>query len=154
MKLEALLVSVLLHRRIERDTGWPTHSLQYQSRQNSIQVPACWTSRNAVRRMKLWSEARAAGALSIDICHCLTPIFLLLGAQDLAASVADEIRTVAGKDAEVWAVTHSLGGIVLRHVMGLTGCGEPTDTVCQVFSVDELSFPWCWAIIHQHQLVV
>ena len=48
--------------------------------------------------------------------------------QDLAASVADEIRTVAGKDAEVWAVTHSLGGIVLRHIMGLIDCGESFDS--------------------------
>ena len=48
--------------------------------------------------------------------------------QDLAASVAAEVRTVAGKDAEVWVLTHSLGGIVLRHIMRLTDCGEPSNS--------------------------
>ena len=47
------------------------------------------------------------------------------GLQDLADSVANDIRAVAGKDAEVWAVTHSLGGIVLRHIMALPDHGEP-----------------------------
>jgi len=74
---------------------------------------------------------RAAGILLIDVV--LIQIAQVSEAQDLAASVAHEIRTVAGKDAEVWAVTHSLGGIVLRHIMGLTDCGEPIYTCCRVY---------------------
>ena len=61
-----------------------------------------------------------------------------LDAQDLAASVADEIRTVAGKDAEVWAVTHSLGGIVLRHIMGLADSGESVKPCCNGYSANVL----------------
>ena len=38
--------------------------------------------------------------------------------------VAREVRLVAGdRGGEVWAVTHSLGGVVLRHVMGLPDQG-------------------------------
>lgn len=39
--------------------------------------------------------------------------------QGLAAGVAREISEIASADAEVWVVTHSLGGVVLRHIMAL-----------------------------------
>jgi len=47
--------------------------------------------------------------------------------KDLAIQVAEEIRELAGDEKnEVWAVTHSLGGIILRHVYGLENHGGIT----------------------------
>jgi len=43
----------------------------------------------------------------------------------LAAGVAEEVKDLVlqGGHEGVWAVTHSLGGIVQRHIMGLPGQG-------------------------------
>lgn len=31
--------------------------------------------------------------------------------------MAEQLRELAGRERPVWAVTHSMGGIVLRHIM-------------------------------------
>ena len=44
--------------------------------------------------------------------------------QDLAVGLAEEIRALAGTNGKVFAITHSMGGIVLRHIMGLENHGS------------------------------
>jgi surfactin synthase thioesterase subunit len=43
--------------------------------------------------------------------------------QELADQVAAEIRGLVGQEDEVWAVTHSMGGIILRHIQALPDRG-------------------------------
>ncbi|KAK9839123.1 hypothetical protein WJX74_009927 [Apatococcus lobatus] len=43
--------------------------------------------------------------------------------QQLAEGVAQQLREIAGPDRPVWAVTHSMGGIVLRHIMQMENKG-------------------------------
>ena len=70
-------------------------------------------------------------------------------AQDLACQVAENIRALTGNDAEVWAVTHSLGGIILRHIMGLPDQGERGDLTYQDEGVAQSSTgPWCCSTVH------
>eukprot|EP00241_Pyramimonas_parkeae_P012324 CAMPEP_0114247858 /NCGR_PEP_ID=MMETSP0058-20121206/13250_1 /TAXON_ID=36894 /ORGANISM="Pyramimonas parkeae, CCMP726" /LENGTH=273 /DNA_ID=CAMNT_0001361199 /DNA_START=343 /DNA_END=1164 /DNA_ORIENTATION=- len=42
---------------------------------------------------------------------------------ELAAVTAQRVRDACGPDAAVFAVTHSMGGVVLRHMQGLPGTG-------------------------------
>lgn len=44
--------------------------------------------------------------------------------QELAERVAAEVRGLVGRDDEVWAVTHSMGGIILRHMQALPDQGR------------------------------
>lgn len=50
-------------------------------------------------------------------------ILVSFSQQGLAAGVAREINDIVSADTEVWAVTHSLGGVVLRHIMELPNQG-------------------------------
>ncbi|KAK9807919.1 hypothetical protein WJX73_002237 [Symbiochloris irregularis] len=43
--------------------------------------------------------------------------------QALAEGLVEEIKAAAGSSGRVFAVTHSMGGIVLRHIMGLKDQG-------------------------------
>jgi len=56
-------------------------------------------------------------------CYCIGYPSMSLGLADLAEIAAAEIRDAVGTEAEVWAVTHSMGGIVLRHIQALPEAG-------------------------------
>ncbi len=43
--------------------------------------------------------------------------------QELAERVAAEVRELVRQEDEVWAVTHSMGGIILRHIQALPDRG-------------------------------
>ena len=115
-------------RTIEEETGWRAHTLGYPSRSKGIKV---YDSSS-----KKVMCARASSCIQpCRTAHCCR-------SQELAAGVAADVRRVAGPEQQVWAVTHSLGGIVVRHIMGLPDHGMPAtsawslaqsfDSICRI----------------------
>ena len=56
-------------------------------------------------------------------CHSLSYPSTSQPLEKLAEGVAEQLESVAGAERPVWAVTHSMGGIVLRHLMQLENNG-------------------------------
>lgn len=71
--------------------------------------------------MTVWLAAKERHA---EGPSALVTVLAFSGLQELAARVAAEIRELIGQDDEVWAVTHSMGGIILRHIQALPDQGQ------------------------------
>ncbi|KAK9865338.1 hypothetical protein WJX84_009877 [Apatococcus fuscideae] len=56
-------------------------------------------------------------------CHSLSYPSTSQPLEKLAEGVAEQLESIAGAERPVWAVTHSMGGIVLRHLMQLENNG-------------------------------
>ena len=63
-------------------------------------------------------------------CHTLSYPSSSQKLQQLAEGVAEQVQGIAGPDRPVWAVTHSMGGIVLRHIMQMEDKGALPGVFC------------------------
>jgi hypothetical protein len=109
-------------RRVGRRTWWSTLRAPTPSRSAAAHaVQTCTLQPRSARLRTCRVSARPQHRAQQHKFEAVS--WRVLGSQELAEQVAAEVRALVGREDEVWAVTHSMGGIILRHIQALPDRG-------------------------------